>query len=137
MAEIQKVAKRLDQFHSILGGPKTEKNTLLISLPLFSETQSSGSQESALKRGVNKVCVENKNWDGVAGFTLSTRGCEKFEITPNAIDSNAADVKIVLKPTHYQVAFKFFNAYITRCKFRQLQSKERGATEPVSTLLLS
>ena len=61
-----------------------------------------------MKRGVNKVCVENKNGD--AGFTLSTRGCEKFEITPNAIESNAADVKIVLKPTHYQVAFHFFHA---------------------------
>ena len=67
-----------------------------------------------MKRGVNKVCVENKNWDGVAGFTLSTRGCEKFEITPNAIDSNAADVKIVLKPTHYQVAFKFYQKPMSR-----------------------
>jgi len=76
---------------------------------LIINNKSSGSQESALKRGVNKVCVENKNWDGVAGFTLSTRGCEKFEITPNAIDSNAADVKIVLKPTHYQVSGRIFS----------------------------
>ena len=59
-------------------------------------------QEEAIKKGENVICVKTNDI-----VSLSTKGCEEFEISPNSVDLKKSSLPTVtLKPIRYRVSGK-------------------------------
>ena len=59
-------------------------------------------QEEAIKKGENVICVKTNDI-----VSLSTKGCEEYEISPNSVDLKKSSFPTVtLKPIRYRVSGK-------------------------------
>ena len=88
------VFKQLGYYLTVNSGHST---TLVISGP-----NGKIVQEASIKKGENVICVKTND-----AVSLSTKGCEEFEITPGKVDLRESNLPTVtLKPVRYRVSGK-------------------------------